>query len=278
MEQKGGIAPTRAWKDTKTWLLNSFLAWILATIIPAGCGVLVALFAPISMTHLNQAGYGVVGALGGLIIFVCAAYLVYLMITPYRQRDEARHQIEQLEEKLRSKLALFVESNSVPAGYVPKGEQQSWFWRLRVKNTAISPIARCYGEIVECYRIGAGGSRTIPDETWPRESHGLPWGRQQGGTYELSLAAEEIAYLDYIMIPNEQSGILYVPSRPNSPNDRPDYKSYPIACDNLEFKIAVGSREQSMKPSVITFRFEWNGGSKAKITVVENISPQDSDK
>jgi len=99
MEQKREAVPNRAWKDTKAWLLNSFVAWILAIIIPVGCGVLVSLFIPTDATPWNQAAYGAIGALIALFLFVCVAYLVQLVITPYRQRNEARAEVMQRKQE-----------------------------------------------------------------------------------------------------------------------------------------------------------------------------------
>lgn len=212
------------------------------------------------------------------IISLMPLVIMVILVAPYKLWKEQRDKVDQFEEKLQPKLAVFIEPNPVPGGIVPAEIEQSIFWRLGVTNISMSPIPKCYSEIVNCYRISENGSRSIPEATWPRQGHGLPWGRGSGGTYEISLASEQTAYLDYIMLPSRKSGILYVPSRPNSPNDRPDYKSYPIAHDNLEFTIAVGSKEQSMRRSVIRFTFEWKGGSNATIAELKNTSPQVPDK
>lgn len=212
------------------------------------------------------------------LLIIAPLVLIIIFVAPYKLWKEQHDTTEQLKEGLQPKLAVFIEPNPVPAGGVPTDQEQGTFWRLGVTNTSLSPIHRCYGEIIKCYRINENGSRTIPEQTWPRQGHGLPWGRGSAGTYEMSLGREQTAYLDYIMIPNQQSGILVVPLRPNPPNDRPNYTSYLIPCNNLEFMIAVGSKEQPMKPSVIKFTFEWAGASKSTITVLENTSPQDSGK
>ena len=89
----------RTQKDAKQWLLSSFISWILACVVPLGCGVFSALFIPTKASILTQAVYGAVGALAGLILFILVVYLVHLVITPYRQRNEARTEIEKLTQE-----------------------------------------------------------------------------------------------------------------------------------------------------------------------------------
>lgn len=95
MAQKLETAPSRAWRDTKKWLLGSFIAW---TIVLAVSAVVAAIFSPITDTIWARAIAGLIGAIVALIIIVGITYLVHLLIAPYRQRDEARTQLS-LEPK-----------------------------------------------------------------------------------------------------------------------------------------------------------------------------------
>jgi len=89
----------RAWRDSTTWLLNSFAAWILAPIVTVGCGVLVALFIPTNASLRTQSVYGAIGAFIGLVLFVLAIYLIHLIITPYHLLNETRTENEKLKQE-----------------------------------------------------------------------------------------------------------------------------------------------------------------------------------
>jgi len=192
------------------------------------------------------------------------------------ERDKAGN----LEEQLRPRIAVSIEHEPVGTGGSSPIGEAGRFWRLKVVNTSTSPISRCYGEIVHCYAIKEDGSRINNlTEPWPREGHGLPWARQSGGTYEIPLGGDNgTAYLDYIMVRNKHSGLLHIPSRPNPSQDRPNYTDYFVGYDNLEFQIAVGSYEESMKRTIIRFVFKWLGGYKAEITELRDTTPQGLDK
>jgi len=77
----------RAWVDTKKWLLNSFIAWI---IVAAVSGMITAIVIPTINTIIFRAIYGFIGAVIALILIICITYIVHLAITPYRQRNEVR--------------------------------------------------------------------------------------------------------------------------------------------------------------------------------------------
>jgi len=108
-------APRRTWKDTKAWLLSSFIAWILTPLISLGCGVLTALFISKEATLLTQAIYGAIGAIVGLILFIALVYLIHLVITPYRQRNEARTEVESLSKKPSEESSKYYEDNAKEA-------------------------------------------------------------------------------------------------------------------------------------------------------------------
>ena len=97
MEQKWETAPRRAFGDTKKWLLGSFIAWILASIIPVGSGVLAAIFISTTASLVRQSIYGAIGALVALALFLFITYLTHLLIAPYRQRNEARSELAKIE-------------------------------------------------------------------------------------------------------------------------------------------------------------------------------------
>jgi len=99
MEYKWETVPHRAWKDTRAWLLGSFVGWILMIVMPAGCGVLVALFTPINASLVSQAVYGAIGAIIALLAVISITYLIHLTLTPYKQRNEARDELQELQFK-----------------------------------------------------------------------------------------------------------------------------------------------------------------------------------
>ena len=80
--------PQRAWQDTRKWLRNSFLGWVIAIL---GCGVLSGIFAPMPPidTIVCRALFGLLGAVVALILIILVTYIVHLWITPIRQRKEA---------------------------------------------------------------------------------------------------------------------------------------------------------------------------------------------
>jgi len=279
----------RACKDTENFRQTTKSFWLVevmgGAVFGALGGIVGGWLTPTNATVFWQNLYPTVAAaiglvLGFVLVFV-GIFVRNLFRAPYRQRNEARARVQQLldeaqqlEDETRPRLAVFIEKKPVWGGSVPLGQQQSVFWRLGVKNISLSPISRCYSEILTCYMIGEN-NKTIPEGTWPREGHILPWARMSGEQrYERDFARDEIAYVDYIMIHDIKAGILYVPSLPDSSNQRPNYTSYQIAWDDLEFEIAVGSKESKMNRSVIKFKFEWKGGENAIITELDNTSPK----
>ena len=83
-------APQRAWNNTKDWLLTHILAWVLAFIFPGSGTVLTTwLIPPITDVNLIVL-YGFLGGVAGLLLLFGSVYFIYLIIAPYRQRNEAR--------------------------------------------------------------------------------------------------------------------------------------------------------------------------------------------
>jgi membrane protein implicated in regulation of membrane protease activity len=94
---KSETAPQRAWKDTKNWVLSSFIAWLLASIITLGSGALAAIFIPTNASLVRQSIYGAIGGLVALVLFLIISYLTFLLVAPYRQRNEARSELAKIE-------------------------------------------------------------------------------------------------------------------------------------------------------------------------------------
>jgi DNA-binding HxlR family transcriptional regulator len=97
MGQKWETASHRAWKDTKNWVVSSFIAWILAFIITVGSGVLAAIFIPTTASIFKQSIYGAIGAVIALASFLVITYVILLLAAPYKQRDEARLELNKMK-------------------------------------------------------------------------------------------------------------------------------------------------------------------------------------
>jgi hypothetical protein len=93
MEQKWETAPRRAWGDTKKWLLGSFIAWILVTLV---IGVISAIFIPVENTLPYRAMAGLIGVVVAILLIVIITYLIHLILAPLRQRNEARLEVQKI--------------------------------------------------------------------------------------------------------------------------------------------------------------------------------------
>lgn len=103
-------SPRRAFKDTKKWLLGSFVAWIIVTVVFAMIG---AIFAPSTDTIYMRALWGFVGAVVAIISIVGITYFVHLLLAPVRQRNELRVRIEEQEKPdknlaIRNQLGIYL--------------------------------------------------------------------------------------------------------------------------------------------------------------------------
>jgi len=106
MEQLGTVPiPQRAWRDTRKWLRNSFIAWIGAILV---CAVLSSIFVPTPIvdTIVYRTLFGFVGAVVALILIVSITYIVHLLITPIRQRNEAYDYITDFQDSYAYALSL----------------------------------------------------------------------------------------------------------------------------------------------------------------------------
>lgn len=59
--------------------------------------MLATLYTPVNASVSKSGLYGFVGGIAGLALLILATYLVHITITPYRQRNEARTNIKQLQ-------------------------------------------------------------------------------------------------------------------------------------------------------------------------------------
>jgi hypothetical protein len=123
--------PQKAWRDTRKWLLNSFIAWIVAIL---GCGVLSSIFVPIPAvdTILYRTLFGFLGAAIALFLIIGITYIVHLWITPMRQRNEAYNYIADFQNSYAYALSL----DSIDAHPDPTGN----YITLNLSNNLEKPI------------------------------------------------------------------------------------------------------------------------------------------
>jgi hypothetical protein len=129
-------APKRAWKDTVSWLLNSLIAWVVVALVGGGMS---GLFIPSDSTLISRIGFGILGATITVILIISVTYLIHLIIVPYRQRndairqrDEIHDQIAELQNSYAGALS-FDEISILPASM--KG-----FISLKLSNSTDFPI------------------------------------------------------------------------------------------------------------------------------------------
>lgn len=104
-------------------------------IVTVGSGVLVALFLPTNPTPLRQAVYGGVGALIALFAILAVIYLAHLVIiTPYRQRDEAIAELTKITQSMAYSLQVVTVVGNYPTHEPGLGIM------IRLKNTLGKPL------------------------------------------------------------------------------------------------------------------------------------------
>jgi biopolymer transport protein ExbD len=147
-------SPKRAWQDTRQWLLNSLVAWTLVAVIPVGCGVLSVLFIPQKASLLAQATRGAIGAIVGLVLFIFLVYIVHLIITPYRQRGEARDSLIAKASELKTEQAKVATYLQVIASDKVAIEQQAS--KLEDLDKQLNEAVKLYKPIEELADIKRG--------------------------------------------------------------------------------------------------------------------------
>lgn len=81
---------SRAFGDSKKWLLDHFVSWFLAFLLPGGGTLLVTWLLPPNADLKESALLGFLGGLAGLLLLFIGTYILNLLRAPYRQRDEIR--------------------------------------------------------------------------------------------------------------------------------------------------------------------------------------------
>ena len=138
-------------KDYREWLRNHIASQPLSFILP-GVGTMLATFFIPTDTNIICAGiYGFIGGCLGLGLLYLIVYLVILIRTPYRQRDEARKTAIELEsqliEKIKNKdialnigLLIFQGTDVLKAFKIAGNDSTFWLtiefktWRQNVSN------------------------------------------------------------------------------------------------------------------------------------------------
>ena len=97
MPQQWETSPRRAWNDTKNWVTGTtFRAVLIGYIILAVLTpMLTAYLTPTATTRLMNGIYGFIGATIAFLLLLFGVYLYHVIVTPYRQRNEARAQLAQ---------------------------------------------------------------------------------------------------------------------------------------------------------------------------------------
>jgi hypothetical protein len=131
--------PRRAWKDTRSWLLNSLYAWVVVTL--GGGGVSALIIAPGGASIFLRFGLGVLGAAITIIAILSITYLVHMPITLHRQRNEARKDVNSLEEEREPNL--IVEQDTAVCNH-----KLGYSWRIKVTNKGIDTAKGCKGQLI----------------------------------------------------------------------------------------------------------------------------------
>jgi hypothetical protein len=100
MSQEWESVSRRAWRDSKKWLFSSLLSWTAGIFIPLGCGVVTALFIAPSPAGANQVLYGAAGSVLGIGLFLGVVFLAHLILSLWRQRNEARKLCEEKNSEI----------------------------------------------------------------------------------------------------------------------------------------------------------------------------------
>jgi len=146
-------APIRAWEDTWKWILGSRVALILLAVVG---GVLGAIIIPSRQTLIERALYGGLGAIVTIFLILLICYVVQLQIAPYRQRNEAWGQIDEL---LGNKIEIDVCSGKVLADFNSNRDDKYRFEVNYVLKVANPPV-----HVAAVYLHLPGGSLAALDE------------------------------------------------------------------------------------------------------------------
>ena len=90
-------APSRAWEDTKEWVIgNTFWAWLIVAILLVVGGAVLGVIWP----RIVNGIYGALSGIGVLALLILITYAVHLILALKRQRNEARNEVKELKKRI----------------------------------------------------------------------------------------------------------------------------------------------------------------------------------
>ena len=89
-----------AWEDTKKWLQNHIIAYLLAFFVPGGGTVLATLVIPATMNITLAALYGFIGGMVGLLLMISITYATQCVLVVKKQRNDATNKVNELTQEV----------------------------------------------------------------------------------------------------------------------------------------------------------------------------------
>lgn len=262
----------RAARDTRRDMLDTVKYQVLAVLIAAIGGLVIAFATPANVTPRTQTIWGIVGALGSAVALVMVIFVWNLFRAPYRQRNEATQTLTVLDQEIKRLTERRLLVSLAESRYDYLGDQ--WV-RLRVENPTAIPIPDCYGKLIS-YRLASIESRkkgepveekeispkdspiTMPQSMeLPPPRHMFPWSPIQLPEITITIPGHNSYEFLYIAVKQGNLGCFYTPTEMGL-----RYPNYSLG--NFELEIEVGSNSKSFKQTRVKLVFRAGGDLEAK--------------
>lgn len=152
-----------AWSRTSKDYFDAFhsYGWCsfglgIAAIVWEGFMIVAPLyFLPSSITNLRMGWIQAIAFVGGMVIFLAIVFLVCGLFTPYRQRNEARKRVVELEDELK-KPKLFDVKWGTTRVHLPLNHREDGTWIASSAKFSPSPIIIVHrGDLTKITRVTA---------------------------------------------------------------------------------------------------------------------------